>query len=238
MYHPFSIKETLFMAWKVIRENFMTVILFSAIISVIQIFVIPFIYLIVFDPKNVYTNLFIGVPLLLLMAASTLSLYKLIFVLIDQEFYEFEFRQILPRFRNVYRVAIIGFIIAAGAVFFQVGMQQLDQISHAVAVIVNITSVIATFYIGLRLQFTFCYILDDDSTIREAMMQSVELTRNNSWNMFLLFLIVVGLVALGFITFVIGIVFTYPFVNTLLVVSYRRLAYSKQDVDDQVTEMY
>jgi len=238
MYHPFSIRETLLLAWKVIRENFMTVILFSAIISAIQIFVIPFIYMFVFDPKNIYTNLFIGIPLLLLMAATTLSLYKLIFVLIDQEYYEFEFSQILPRFRNVYRVAIIGFILAAGAVFFQVGMQQLEQMSHVAAVIVNVMSILATFYIGLRLQFTFCYILDDDSSIREAMMQSIELTRNNAWNMFLLFLIVVSFIMLGFMAFVIGIIFTYPFVNILLVVSYRRLIYSKQDVDDQVTEVY
>lgn len=237
MYHPFSIKETIQAAWHVIKENFLTVILFSAIIFIIQLLVIPFIYLFVFDPKSIYTNVFIGIPLLLLMAATTLGLYKLIFVLIDQEYYEFEFSQILPRFRNVYRVAIVGFLVAGAFVFHRVGIIQLDALNHPAAVTINIISGIAAFYIGLRLQFMFCYILDDDSSIRESMMQSIELTKNNTWNMFLLFIIVAGFITLGLMVYI-GIIFTYPFVNIILVVTYRKLVYSKQDVDDHVTEAY
>ncbi|NNU33951.1 hypothetical protein HK413_06925 [Mucilaginibacter sp. S1162] len=38
----------------------------------------------------------------------------------------------------------------------------------------------------------------------------------------------------GFIS--IAIIFTYPFVNILLAVTYRKLVYSHQDVDDDIAE--
>ena len=50
--------------------------------------------------------------------------------------------------------------------------------------------------------------------------------------------IIVLVIALGFMLIGKGIIILYPFVNVIIIVTYRKLVYSTMDVDDNVAETY
>jgi uncharacterized membrane protein len=81
-----------------------------------------------------------------------------------------------------------------------------------------------------------CFIVDDASGPFESVIQSFQLIQGNFLKYFLLFVIIEILVFLGSVTLGIGMLFVIPFVNIILVVAYRKLVYSHQDVDDDPTE--
>jgi uncharacterized membrane protein len=77
--------------------------------------------------------------------------------------------------------------------------------------------------------------VDDSSGPFESVVQSLKLIRGNFIKYFLLFLIIETMVFIGTAT-VVGMLFVIPFVNIILVVAYRKLIYSHQDVDDDLSE--
>ena len=80
-----------------------------------------------------------------------------------------------------------------------------------------------------------CFIVDDSSGAFESVIQSFQLIKGNFLKYLLLFVIIEAMVFIGSITLV-GMLFVIPFVNIILVVAYRKLVYSHQDVDDDLAE--
>ncbi|MEB0249545.1 hypothetical protein QN344_05325, partial [Mucilaginibacter sp. 5B2] len=76
----------------------------------------------------------------------------------------------------------------------------------------------------------------------ESLKQSFELTRGYILKVVLILGIIILLIALPaklaqyYPVISIAILFTYPFVNIILAVTYRKLIYSHQDVDDDIAE--
>jgi uncharacterized membrane protein len=91
-------------------------------------------------------------------------------------------------------------------------------------------------YLALRYMFCVCFIVDDDSGPFESLRQSFAITKGNLTKIILILLISIALIAAGFIALFIGIIITYPLVNIILVVTYRKLVYSHLDVDDDIAE--
>ena len=88
MYHPFSVTETLSIAWHVLKKNFATIAVFSLLAFVIIIAAFLGIYYLVTD----YFLTSIGfVFLLVAYSFIFLAFVKLIFQLLDKEYYDFEF---------------------------------------------------------------------------------------------------------------------------------------------------
>jgi uncharacterized membrane protein len=81
-----------------------------------------------------------------------------------------------------------------------------------------------------------CFIVDDNSGPFESVAQSFQLIKGNVLKYFLLFLLIEIMVFIGSIT-IIGTLFVIPFINIVLVVAYRKLIYSHQDIDDDVSEI-
>jgi hypothetical protein len=102
--------------------------------------------------------------------------------------------------------------------------------------------VIAALYLFLRIMFFNTFIVDDKSGPLESLRQSFRLTYGYFFKVLLILCIILLFIALPAIiseyfplTSLI-IILTYPFVNIILAVTYRKLVYSHLDVEDDVAE--
>ena len=86
------------------------------------------------------------------------------------------------------------------------------------------------------------FIVDDHSGPIESLRQSFRLTKGYLLKILLILFIILFLIglpaqiALYYRLASITLAFTYPFVNIILAVTYRKLVYSHQDVDDNLNE--
>lgn len=236
MYHPFSVADTIKTAWDIIKKNFVTVIIFSAL-AVVALIIIQLINFLFNATSDFTIQIILFLLLLLMQGYTTLGLYKLIFTLIDSEYYEFEFSQIVPSIRMVLSYISISLIFAFIVTTFNVFVIDTWLSAYpATQNVVKMIGVLVLLYLALRYMFCVCFIVDDDSGPFESLKQSFNITQGNLTKIILILLISIALIALGFLALVIGVIITYPLVNIILVVTYRKLVYSHQDVDDDVAE--
>jgi membrane-anchored glycerophosphoryl diester phosphodiesterase (GDPDase) len=103
-------------------------------------------------------------------------------------------------------------------------------------------AVIVALFISIRIMFFITFIVDDQSGGFESLSQSFKLTKGYFFKVFTMLLIILLLIALPaklaqyYPIISIAIIFTYPFVNIILAVTYRKLIYSHQDIDDDIAE--
>lgn len=231
MYHPFSVADTVKTAWYLLKRNFSVISIYSLLgfLCVIAFSTIIYIFL----NGNVVTS--IGIVFLLVSISFIfLGFIKLIFQLIDKEYYDFEFRDIIPGVKMLFSYLLLLIMVSTLSVLITNAIKALDE---------GLTQNILGIVIGGFFQFFFlfyfpicaCFIVDDSSGAIESVAQSFMLIKGNFLKYLLLFVIIEVMVFVGTVT-VIGMLFVIPFVNILLVVAYRKLIYSKQDVDDDLAE--
>jgi ABC-type multidrug transport system fused ATPase/permease subunit len=243
MYHPFSVAETFKTAWDIYKKNFITIVVYS-IISFLLISMMGLIVGLLIPSEDFYPRLLGSCVVVFIQAYTTLGLYKLIFTLIDSEYYEFEVKQVLPHISMILSylavVFIIGFCIATYRIFV---LNKLDK-NTLYYQIADYTGVAIGLYAAIRIMFFNTYIVDDKSGPIESLRQSIGLTRDYTSKVLLvlgIILIIITLLVLSwFITPALALIlffaFAYPFVNIMLIVTYRKLVYSHKDVDDDVAE--
>ena len=231
MYHPFSVADTVKTAWYLLKRNFSVISIYSLLgfLCVIAFSTIIYIFL----NGNVVT--YIGIVFLLVSISFIfLGFIKLIFQLIDKEYYDFEFGDIIPGVKMLFSYLLLLIMVSTLSVLITNAIKALDE---------GLTQNILGIVIGGFFQFFFlfyfpicaCFIVDDSSGAIESVAQSFMLIKGNFLKYLLLFVIIEVMVFVGTVT-VIGMLFVIPFVNILLVVAYRKLIYSKQDVDDDLAE--
>jgi uncharacterized membrane protein len=136
---------------------------------------------------------------------------------------------------------IIGIITLLNNVFV---MDTLAVNNPLAADIIESVELVIALFLALRCMFFICFIVDDDSSPFESLKQSFYTTKSNMLKILLLLAIILFLIALPviianflkFSIFGIGLILTYPFVNIVLIVAYRKLVYSHIDADDDVSE--
>src|SRR6476659_2910212 len=101
MYHPFSVAETIKTAWDIFKKNFVTIIVYSAI-AFFLLSVLGVIITIIVSPEEFAGTIVVSFLLILVQAYTTLGLYKLIFTVIDSEYYDFEFSQVIPKMKMIW----------------------------------------------------------------------------------------------------------------------------------------
>ncbi|MCC8425924.1 hypothetical protein [Mucilaginibacter sp. UR6-11] len=242
MYHPFSVAETTKTAWTIFKKNFITIIVYS-FISFLLLSILGIIIEYLISPEAFAGKMTVSFIMIFVQAYTTLGLYKLIFTVIDSEYYEFEFRQVLPAFKSIVSYLIVVFFIAFLVTTFHFLMVKFDNYPNIQTVLENIAAIVA-LYIALRVMFFITFVVDDQSGAFESIRQSFELTRGYFFKVLIMLGIILLFIALpaaisrydgfGFVS--IAIIFTYPLVNILLAVTYRKLVYSHQDVDDDIAE--
>ena len=240
MYHPFSVAEAIKTAWDIMKKNFATIIVYS-FISFFLLAVLAVIVEFLVSPEAFAGKMLVSLLIMFIQAYTTLGLYKLIFTLIDSEYYEFELNQVLPAFRMIVSYIAVIFIIAFIITNYSILISKLDNYPNTQSVIEGI-SVIAGLYLILRIMFFNTFIVDDRSGPIESLKQSFQLTKGYLVSISLILLVILVFIALPAIIsqyykwVSIAIIFTYPFVNIILAVTYRKLIYSHLDVDDDIAE--
>jgi uncharacterized membrane protein len=230
MYHPFSVSDTIKTAWYLIKKNFAVVSLYAllgfALIAIVGV-------LTHFAPGNLATS--IGVIILLIIVSLIfLGFIKLIFQIIDREYYDFEFKDIIPKFKMLYSYLFLLIIVSTLSVLLTNAIEELNE-----GLTQNILGIIVWAFFQFFFLFYFpicaCFIVDDSSGPFESVIQSFKLIRGNFIKYLLLFVIIEAMVFIGS-AIIIGILLVIPLVNIILVVAYRKLIYSHQDVDDNLNE--
>ena len=240
MYHPFSIAETTKTAWDIFKKNFVTIMVYSTI-SFLLLSVLVIITSFLFSSEDFTEKMISSFILIFVQAYTTLGLYKLIFTVIDSEYYEFEFRQVLPAIKMIISYLTVIFLIAFIITNLHFLMVRLDNYSNIQEIVQGISAFIG-LYLALRIMFFITFIVDDHSGSLESIRQSFQLTKGYFLKVVTMLGIILLLIALPaklaqyYPIVSIAIVFTYPFVNIILAVTYRKLIYSHQDVDDDIAE--
>ena len=231
MYHPFSVTETLSIAWHIFKKNFATIAVYTLIALFIIIgsgFIVKFIFIdLILTSIGVVVSI-VGISFIFL------GFIKLVFQLIDKEYYDFGFGDIVPKGKMLFSYIILLVLVSTVAVFVTNIIKNMDE-----GMLQSVLGIFSGLFIEIFFLFYFpicaCFIVDDNSGPFESVAQSFQLIKGNFLKYFLLFFLIELMVFLGSIT-VIGMVFVVPFVNILLVVAYRKLVYSHLDVDDDITE--
>ncbi|MEO7214392.1 hypothetical protein [Mucilaginibacter sp.] len=240
MYHPFSVAETVKTAWNIFRKNFITIIVYS-VISFFLLAVLGIIIGFIYSPNDFWGSMVVTFILIWLQAYTTLGLYKLIFIVIDSEYYDFEFIQVIPKARMVWSYLAVVFIFAFLVTNLGILIDYLEN-NVVAEFLVEAVAVICGLYFALRIMFFNTFIVDDLSGPIESLKQSFNLTKGYLLKVLLILGIIIVLIAIpakiaqSYPLISIAILFTYPFVNIILAVTYRKLIYSHQDVDDDVAE--
>jgi len=221
MYHQFSVVETIETSWNIFKKNFITIIVYS-VIAFILLAVLEGVIEYVIAPEEFAGKMVFWLLLIFVQAYTTLGLYKLFFTLIDSEFYEFEFNQVLPHIRMIISYLTVVFILAFIYVTFSILLERLDAFP-IIQFVIEILGVIIGLFLALRIMFFNTFIVDDRSGPIESLKQSFQLTRGY-------------LLKIDYPLISLVIIFTYPFVNIILAVTYRKLVYSHLDVDDDIAE--
>jgi hypothetical protein len=242
MYHPFSIAETIKTAWDIFKKNFVTIIVYSVIAYILLSLLALIIGLII--PQDAFAGaMLVSFILVFVQAYSTLGLYKLIFTLIDSEFYEFELKQVLPNFKMIVSYLAVVFILAFFITNFAILVEYIEKYPIA-EFIVKTVGVLGLLYFALRIMFFNTFIVDDQSGPIESLKQSFNLTRGYIVKVLVILAIILLFIALPaklsqyYPLISLTIMFTYPFVNIILAVTYRKLIYSHQDIDDDLAETH
>jgi len=231
MYHPFSVAETIKTAWNVLKKNFATITVYSVIAFAI-VFISGFLVF-YFDDDAIISS--VGfIVLLVEITFIFLAFIKLGFKLMDKAYYDFDFSEIIPKFRMLVSYLTLLVLVSTLAVF---ATHLIENIN-----VLNVKNFL-NFILGLVVQFFFlfyfpictCFIVDDASGPLESLAQSFHLIRGNFLKYFLIFLVIEALMMLGAIT-IVGLILVIPFVNIILIVAYRKLVYSHLDVDDDIAE--
>jgi hypothetical protein len=240
MYHEFSVLETVKTSWDIFKKNVITIIVYS-VISFIALAILAVLIEFLFSPEEFAAKMGVSLILIFLQAYTTLGLYKLIFTVIDSEYYEFELKQVFPGIKMILSYLGVVFLLAFITTNFSVAIDRLDNYPNLQFVLKTILVFVA-LYFALRIMFFNTFIVDDKSGPLESLKQSFELTKGYFLKVLVILVIIVLFIAVPavlseyFPLTSLIIIFTYPFVNIILVVTYRKLVYSHLDVDDEITE--
>jgi len=230
MYHPFSVLETIKTTWFLIKKNFVVLSVYSLIAFVTVAFLAILVH---FIPGNLATS--IGVIVLLIAISFVfLGFIKLVFQLIDREYYDFDFKDIVPTIKMLYSYLLLLILVCTLSVLLTNAIKELNE-----GLTQNILGIIVWAFFQVFFLFYFpicaCFIVDDSSGAFESVIQSFKLIKGNFIKYFTLFLIIEAMVFIGS-AIIIGILVVIPLVNIILVVAYRNLIFSHRDVDDDLNE--
>jgi len=186
-----------------------------------------------FIPGNLATS--IGVIVLLIAISFVfLGFIKLVFQLIDREYYDFDFKDIVPTIKMLYSYLLLLILVCTLSVLLTNAIKELNE-----GLTQNILGIIVWAFFQVFFLFYFpicaCFIVDDSSGAFESVIQSFKLIKGNFIKYFTLFLIIEAMVFIGS-AIIIGILVVIPLVNIILVVAYRNLIFSHRDVDDDLNE--
>ena len=84
--------------------------------------------------------------------------------------------------------------------------------------------IVPGIYLGLRLQFFYAFIVDENTGVIDSFKRSWNLTKGSTFKLFVLFLISLLICIIGHIAFIAGIFVAIPFLVLMYCYTYRKLS--------------
>ena len=246
MNKPFSVNEVLADAWMIAKKNIWIVLGFTAIYFV-TMFVITSALGILVGEATASMALLQNVLINLADAFISVAIYQVFFKLIDDDG-DPEFPDFIPNLMKAFNFVLVKLIIGLVAVVLiaviaalyflnspEIEIDPADPFSMDL-VPVFILIAIPLIYFTIRLCFSLCFIVDQESGATESISQSWTLTKGNFWFLFLLFAIILGINILGALALFVGLFFTFPFSILMIIIAYRHMVNSYTDEEDVLIE--
>ena len=246
MNKPFSVNEVLADAWMIAKKNIWIVLGFTAIYFV-TMFVITSALGILVGEATASMALLQNVLINLADAFISVAIYQVFFKLIDDDG-DPEFPDFIPNLMKAFNFVLVKLIIGLVAVVLiaviaalyflnspKIEIDPADPFSMDL-VPVFILIAIPLIYFTIRLCFSLCFIVDQESGATESISQSWTLTKGNFWFLLLLFAIILGINILGALALFVGLFFTFPFSILMIIIAYRHMVNSYTDEEDVLIE--
>lgn len=246
MNKPFSVNEVLADAWMIAKKNIWIVLGFTAIYFV-TMFVITSALGILVGEATASMALLQNVLINLADAFISVAIYQVFFKLIDDDG-DPEFPDFIPNLMKAFNFVLVKLIIGLVAVVLiaviaalyflnspEIEIDPADPFSMDL-VPVFILIAIPLIYFTIRLCFSLCFIVDQESGATESISQSWTLTKGNFWFLLLLFAIILGINILGALALFVGLFFTFPFSILMIIIAYRHMVNSYTDEEDVLIE--
>ena len=256
MYHPFSIAQTIRAAWIVLIKNFIPLIVYS-VASLFINKMIEFFNEFLFVGTSQTSQVITFFIQMVIQSYLVLSFYKLILTLMDKEYYEFEFKEIIPSIKMAFSFMLVAFMYTI-LIFILFAVNISLKAYPGTQILVQATELLFLLFLLLRSIFCICFIVDDDSSPFESLRQSFEITSDNFFKTLGILLITVCLMVIVLIPIIaivtlfnfndgsheymislayyVWLLLVFPMVQVIIMVTYRKLVYSHLDVDDDVAE--
>ena len=246
MNKPFSVNEVLADAWMIAKKNIWIVLGFTAIYFV-TMFVITSALGILVGEATASMALLQNVLINLADAFISVAIYQVFFKLIDDDG-DPEFPDFIPNLMKAFNFVLVKLIIGLVAVVLIALIAALYflnspeiEIDHADPFSMDLVPVfiliaIPLIYFTIRLCFSLCFIVDQESGATESISQSWTLTKGNFWFLLLLFAIILGINILGALALFVGLFFTFPFSILMIIIAYRHMVNSYTDEEDVLIE--
>jgi len=158
MYHPFSIAETIKVAWNTLKKNFVPLVVYSAISLFIN-GLVDFFNAFIFVGDDRISQFSTIIIQMIIQAYLALSFYKLILTLMDREYYEFEFKDIVPSFKMAFNFIVIAFayaVLISVLLFVNVLIERYIAYNDTILAIFRIVECGFVLYLLLRSIFCNC----------------------------------------------------------------------------------
>lgn len=246
MNKPFSVNEVISDAWTISKKNIWIILGFTAIYFV-TMFVITTALGLLLGEASASMALLQNVLINLADAFISVAMYQVFFKLIDEDGNP-EFPDFIPNLMKAFNfvlvklivglVAVVLIAIIAALYFLNSPEIEIDP-AHPFSwelVPVFILIGIPLIYFTIRLCFSLCFIVDQESGATESISQSWTLTKGNFWFLFWMFVIILGINILGALALFIGLFFTFPFSILMIIIAYRHMVNSYTDEEDILIE--
>jgi hypothetical protein len=246
MNNPFSVNEVIADAWAIAKKNIWIVLGFTAIYFVIM-FVITSILGILLGESTTSMALLQNVLINLADAFISVAMYQVFFKLIDDDGAP-EFPDFVPNLMKAFNFVLVKLIVGLVAVILiaiiaalyfvntpEIDIDPENPFSWNLAPVFALIA-IPLVYFTIRLCFSLCFIVDQESGATESISQSWTLTAGNFWFLLWLFAIILGINILGALALFVGLFFTFPFSILMIIIAYRHMVNSYTDEEDVLIE--
>ncbi|HXI00558.1 MAG TPA: glycerophosphoryl diester phosphodiesterase membrane domain-containing protein [Sphingobacteriaceae bacterium] len=246
MNKPFSVNEVIADAWIIAKKNIWIILGFTAIYFV-TMFVISSILSILLGESTTSMALLQNVLINLADAFISVAMYQVFFKLIDDEGNP-EFPDFVPNLMKAFNfvmvkliiglVAVVLIAIIAAVYFMNSPEIEIDSTNpfNWKLLPVFILIAIPLIYFTIRLCFSLCFIVDQESGATESISQSWTLTSGNFWFLLWLFVVILGINILGAIALFVGLFFTFPFSILMIIIAYRHMVNNYADEEEVLIE--
>lgn len=116
--------------------------------------------------------------------------------------------------------AMVPGIVVVSLVVSSLGSEGVGTLA---GILIGALFLIPVAFVSVRFYFFGYFIIDQEAGPVEAFKLSAQLTKGETWELFLLFLILVAVILVGLLTFIVGLLVAYPVALLTTTCVYRKL---------------